>query len=150
MKKTVISLFLTGLLITGLTLTSASAGARKQAPCEEPCTEAPCKDSYGYYKGNKRGYLHCVGQVHRFQHKNMFIRVLTQLTGKSEADLKADFQSGSKKTILEKYNISPEKFSAAMKKEAQVYVQNAVSSGSITKEQGDIVLRDLENCYKTP
>ena len=152
MKKTMISFLLIGLLITGFAISNASAygygssGGRGGKNVEAPCfyKKGSC-DAYGYYhKGIGYGYQRSIKQVLRFQHENMLMRVAIQLTGKSESDIRTDVQNGSWKYVLEKHKISPEKFSAAMKKEVQAYVQNAVKSGSITEEQGNIALRMTE------
>ena len=51
---------------------------------------------------------------------------------------------------MSKYNVDRAKLDAAMKKQSETYVKNAVKSGDLTKEQGDIVLKDIARYYSSP
>ena len=157
MKKIILSAFLVGLFIVGATFSSASAyrGYGPRGGYDGPCGDGGCAE-YGYRGGHGErgmrgqgygyghGYGYCSQSVNWYQRENTTTKIVSQLTGKSEATIRADRQNGSWRYVLDKYNVDPAKFNAAMQKEAEQHVQSAVKSGSITKDQGDVILQNMK------
>jgi hypothetical protein len=81
-----------------------------------------------------------LGQLVKFQHQNLTIAVLTELTGLDADTISAELEFSHPGEILVAYGIDMETFIAAMDAQMIALVESAVSAGSITAEQGDEII----------
>jgi hypothetical protein len=102
-----------------------SADGEQQAPGDKPMKPRP------------RGPL---GLFAKFQHQNLTITVLSELTGLEEDSIYEELEFSHPSDILFAYGIDMEIFIAAMDEHVIAFVESAVTAGTLTADQGDQII----------
>ena len=122
------SLLAIGIVISGM--------AFADNPGDKPCRGFASHKSHG-----KMG----PGLLTRYQHENMLVQALSEITGQSEQVLREKLKDSRVRDVLEEYAIDREVFRAAMRAKFSQRVKEAAASGSITAEQEKDILTKMEN-----
>jgi polyhydroxyalkanoate synthesis regulator phasin len=81
----------------------------------------------------------------RYQHKNMLVQTLSELTGKSPEIIRQKLRDQRLRATLEEYKVDREAFHSAMRAKFGQLVKKSVENGSITAEQEKEILEKMEN-----
>lgn len=85
------------------------------------------------------------GRVLAEEMYNARIEVLSQLSGRSQADVKAKLDYKPMWAVLDEFKVDFPTFQTKMHEKAKAVVTKAVADGKITKVQGDYMLERMAN-----
>lgn len=91
-----------------------------------------------------------LGQLVKFQHRNLTIAVLAELTGVDADTIAAELELSHPSEILATHDIDMETFIAEMDAKMTVLVEAAVAAGTITEDQGDEIIDMIINKPERP
>ena len=85
------------------------------------------------------------GRVLRTEMYNARVEVLADLSGLSQDDIKAKLQYKPMWAVLDEVEVEFPTFQTKMHEKAKTVVTQAVADGKLTKEQGDYMLKRMED-----
>ena len=91
-----------------------------------------------------------LGQLMKFQHQNITVTVLAELTGLDADSIDAELELSHPSEILSTYDIEIETFITAMDAQTTALVEAAVAAGTITADQGDEIITMIKNKPERP
>jgi hypothetical protein len=91
-----------------------------------------------------------LGQLMKFQHQNITVAVLAELTGLDADSIDAKLELSHPSEILSTYDIEIETFIAAMDAQTTALVEAAVAAGTITADQEDEIITMIKNKPERP
>jgi hypothetical protein len=80
---------------------------------------------------------------------NAKINVLSELSGRSQTDVKAKLQYKPLWAVLDEFKVDFPTYQSKMQEKAKAIVAQAVTDGKITKVQGDFMLERMANAGTT-
>ena len=107
-------------------------------------------DSQG--KGGRRGFG--VNQRHKggglmllakYEQMNMMVQVLSEMTGQKPETIRTKLNQERMRTVMDELNIDRQKFRDEMQAEVRKRVEKAATEGTITPEQKNEILTNMEN-----
>ena len=144
-KMIVFTLMMASLLVTTVTLAQPQMGERSDSSSSmDGENETAAKK---HMRQRPHGPL---GQLVKFQHQNITIAVLAELTGLDTDTIETVLELSHPSEILVSYDIDMETFVAAMDARMTAFVEAAVAAGSITVDQGNEIIYMIINKPERP
>jgi len=144
-KMIVFTLMMASLLVTTVTLAQPQMGERSDSSSSmDGENETAAKKDM---RQRPHGPL---GQLVKFQHQNITIAVLAELTGLDTDTIEAELELSHPSDILVTYEIDMETFIAAMDTRMTVFVEAAVAAETITADQGNEIIYMIINKPERP
>jgi hypothetical protein len=110
-------------------------------------------DSQG--KGNRQGFgfkqRHKVGGLMllaKYQQRNLMVQVLSEMTDQTTVAINAKLKKQGMRAVMQDLNIDRQKFRAEMQIKVRKRVEQAAASATITPEQENEILENMENRSK--
>lgn len=101
------------------------------------------------YSQQQQTYYAGPGRVLRTEMNEARIKVLAELSGQSTEDIRTKLNSKPMWAVLDEYKITVTDFQSAMHEKADDVVRKAIEDGKLTQEQGDLMLKQMEEGPRT-
>jgi lipoate-protein ligase A len=81
----------------------------------------------------------------KYEQKNLMVQVLSEMTGQKPETIRTKLNRERMRTVMEELNIDRQKFRDEMQVEVRKRVEKAATEGTITPDQKNEILTNMEN-----
>lgn len=142
-KMILFTMMMVSLMVGSIALAQPPMGEKPGSTMDEETGAGTEK----HMRPEPRGPL---GQLMKFQHQNITVTVLAELSGLDADSIDAELELRHPSEILSTYDIEMETFITAMDVQTTALVEAALAAGSITADQGDGIITMIKNKPERP
>ena len=147
-KKIVTILLMVSMMIWGTAFAGGQQGFRGPRPSDTGVTNTN-ENPAGEIPPHRPPQRHAGDLLGKYLHDNMMTEALSEITGQTVDDIKAELETKDMRTLCESYSIDRETIRTVMDSKTVKAAQQAANCGLITQDQATAIAQEIESAAAT-